>query len=427
MPEPEGDVAPDVTQARAFWRLIGYAALLGTLGSVAGLVFLAVVGLGPRLYGDQPTGWMDGPWWWVLVAMAAGLAVGLLRRAFRSPEETPGLIEDVQAQHVEARPVPSVVAISAVSLVGGASLGPEVALGQVGGGAADVISRRRGLDEETGKALTLSGIAGAFGGMFSSPVLSVVLVLELARPGRRVFTEGLYASIVAASISFGIYFTVAGTIFLGIYEVPAYHYADWHLLAAVPLGLLAVAVVLVTMAVGAATKRAIAAVRLPAVATPVLGGLLFGLIGVALPLTSFTGSDQLGVALEDSATLGTGLLLAVLVGKMLAFAVSTATGFVGGPIFPVLFLGGVSGILVHQVVPDVPLALAFACLLAAVPGAIVGAPFTLVLLAALMTQVGALGTAPVLISVATASLSVSGLKYLRARRAAAADADPEAT
>ncbi|TIC82186.1 chloride channel protein [Nocardioides sp. GY 10113] len=420
MPEPAGN-APDFTQHRVFWRLIGYSALLGVLGSVAGLVFLAVVGLGPRWYGEQQTGWMDGPWWWVPVAMAAGLVVGLLRRAFHSPEKAPGLIEDVEAQHVDHRPVPSVVAISAVSLIGGASLGPEVALGQVGGGAADVVSQRRGLDEDTGKALTLGGIAGAFGGMFSSPVLSVVLVLELARPGRKVFGPALYGSIVAASLSFAIYFTVAGTIFLGIYEVPSFDFADWHLAAAVPLGILAVLVVLATMAVGAATTKAVALLRLPALLTPVVGGLLFGLVGVALPLTSFTGSDQLGVALDKGSALGTGLLVAILVGKMLAFAVSTATGFIGGPIFPVLFLGGVSGILVHQVVPDIPLGLAFACLLAAVPGAIVGAPFTLVLLAALMTQVGPLETAPVLIAVGTASLTVSALKYLRARRSAATE------
>lgn len=47
-----------------------------------------------------------------------------------------------------------------------------------------------------------------------------------------------------------------------------------------------------------------------------------------------------------------------------------------------------------------------ASMLAAVAGAAVSAPFTMVLLAALLTQVGALHTAPVLIAVATAQVVV---------------------
>jgi membrane protein DedA with SNARE-associated domain len=64
----------------------------------------------------------------------------------------------------------------------------------------------------------------------------------------------------------------------------------------------------------------------------------------------------------------------------------------------------------------VPLGLAFTCLLAAVPGSVVSAPFSMVLLAAFLTQVGALQTAPILIAVVTAFLAMEGVKYLVARR-----------
>jgi hypothetical protein len=75
-----------------------------------------------------------------------------------------------------------------------------------------------------------------------------------------------------------------------------------------------------------------------------------------------------------------------------------------------------SGVLVHQVIPGVPLGLAFTCLLAAVPGALVAAPFSMVLLAAFLTQGGALQTAPILIAVVTAFLTMEGVKYLLSRR-----------
>ena len=124
-----------------------------------------------------------------------------------------------------------------------------------------------------------------------------------------------------------------------------------------------------------------------------------------VPLTAFTGSDQLEIVLASAETLGLWILLGILFGKMLAFAVSQASGFIGGPIFPVLFVGGTAGVIVNQVFPDVPIGLAFTCMLAAVPGAIVSAPFSLVLLAALLTQVGTLQTAPILIAVGTAAVA----------------------
>jgi H+/Cl- antiporter ClcA len=156
-----------------------------------------------------------------------------------------------------------------------------------------------------------------------------------------------------------------------------------------------------------------------------LGGVVFGLVGVALPLTMFTGSDQLKTVIKDAGTLGVGLLVALVIAKMFTFAVSEASGFVGGPIFPSLFIGGTAGVLVHEVIPGVPLGLAFTCMLAAVPGAIVSAPFAMVLLAAFLTQIGGLQTAPVLISVITAFLTMEGVKYLVAGRMKARSApDP---
>jgi H+/Cl- antiporter ClcA len=58
--------------------------------------------------------------------------------------------------------------VSAVSLIGGASLGPEKALGTMGGGAGSWIAARRGLGQEDSRVNTLAGFAGAYGGLFCS-------------------------------------------------------------------------------------------------------------------------------------------------------------------------------------------------------------------------------------------------------------------
>ncbi|MEX1334351.1 MAG: hypothetical protein AB1Z66_03540, partial [Candidatus Limnocylindrales bacterium] len=59
------------TRAPGFWRLLGYAALLGIVGVVAGLVFISITNLGARWYGESGTGWFEGHPWWILVAAAA--------------------------------------------------------------------------------------------------------------------------------------------------------------------------------------------------------------------------------------------------------------------------------------------------------------------------------------------------------------------
>ena len=426
---PAPAAAPPVTQKRDFWVLIVYAVALGVFGAVAGLVFIGVIKSGGKWYDDSDPGWFGGHWWWVAVAAAAGAVVGLLRRLTRLPQEVPGLFADLEDEHVDPGLVPGIVAVSTVSLIGGASLGPEKALGAMGGGAGSWLAQRRALSKEDSQVNTLAGFAGAYGGLFSSTVIVVLLILEAARPGGQRFTKALAAEIVASSISFGIYFAIAGAVFLDDYEVPSYKFEVWQLLAGVPLGLFAALLVtlLIGFMIGAA--RLFGRLKAPAIAKSTLGGVVFGIVGVALPLTMFSGSDQLKTVLEDAGTLGLGLLAAVVIAKIATFAVSQASGFVGGPIFPSLFIGGTAGVFVHQVIPGVPLGLAFTCLLAAVPGALAPAPFSMVLMAAFLTQVGALQTAPILIAVVTAFLTLEAVKYLlasrrQARKAAAKPAAP---
>jgi H+/Cl- antiporter ClcA len=196
--------------------------------------------------------------------------------------------------------------------------------------------------------------------------------------------------------------------------VPSYKYEDWQLLAAVPLGLAAGGLALITVvAIGAMTKLT-ASLANRTILRSTIGGVVFGLVGVVLPLTLFTGTDQLPTVIRDGTTLGAGLLIAVVLAKMLTFALCEATGFIGGPFLVMLFIGGTAGTAAHVLIPGLPEGLAFAAMFAALPGALVSAPFSLILLAALTTQVGTLQIAPVAIAVLTAYLAVSGTGTLKA-------------
>ena len=129
-------VTPPVTQKREFWALVGYAIALGALGAFAALVYLGAIKFGVRWGTGFRPGWLGGHWWWVAVTVAAGLVVGLLLRLTRLPEEVPGLFDDLRAERFDAGLVPGTMAVSAVSLIGGASVGPEKVLGTMGAAPA---------------------------------------------------------------------------------------------------------------------------------------------------------------------------------------------------------------------------------------------------------------------------------------------------
>jgi H+/Cl- antiporter ClcA len=256
---------------------------------------------------------------------------------------------------------------------------------------------------------TLSGIAAGVGALVTAPFVAVLLNLELAKVrGRNVFMTFI-PNVVASSIGFALFYATVGSTFLDLYDTGPYEFEVWHLLAAVGLGAGAAVVMGALGLVVRATKRIVALVALHPVLLAGSGGLAFGVAGVLLPMTMFGGKDQLADAIDQLPTLGAGLLLAVLLVKLVTFAISMATGFVGGPVMPSLFLGGIAGLLVHELIPDLPLALTLSTMLVAVPGSVVKAPFTMMGLVAVTVSTGPITTAPAGVAVLTSFLLTSGL------------------
>jgi H+/Cl- antiporter ClcA len=423
----DSDFVP-LTRSPGFWLIMRYAAFFGVVLAFAALAFLGLVKGGTKLWFTLPKdpGWLDGKLWWVAVTAGAGVLVGVLRRVLRVPAKVPGTLAVIKDERVDPSIVPGAVAVSLVSLAGGASLGPEDALGKLGGGLGTWISDRQKLSDDVKATNTLSGLSAAYGGLLTSPLLATILVLEVAPLKARQFAHQLVASLLSSTVAFAVYFPIAGSTFLGIYAVPSYKYEDWQLLAAVPLGLAAGALALITLIAIGAMKKLTARLAGRTILRATIGGVVFGLVGVALPLTLFTGTDQLDTVIRDGTTLGAGLLIAVLFAKILTFAVCEATGFIGGPFLVMLFIGGTAGTAAHVLIPGLPEGLAFAAMFAALPGALVAAPFSLILLAALTTQIGTLQIVPVAVAVLTAFLAVSGTGTLKALADRARKAGPTA-
>lgn len=67
-------------------------------------------------------------WYWVYVTTGAGFLVGSLRVVMKYPENLPGFFKEVTDCHVDPTWALPTVLLSALSLGGGANLGPEQAM-----------------------------------------------------------------------------------------------------------------------------------------------------------------------------------------------------------------------------------------------------------------------------------------------------------
>lgn len=230
-----------VTSTRAFWTVVAYAVVLGLVGGLVAVVFIGLIDWIVELVWSEPSGvgFFDGEPWWILLIAGFGLLIGVIRRVLKVEPVIPGLFDEIAERRVEPTTVPKRVLVAFVSLLSGASVGPEAPLGAMGGGLGTWLSERQGLSDELREANTLSGMAGMFGGFFTSPLVSAILVIEAAKPsGPRNYVMTWIPVIIAATVGFAVFITISGGTLLGLYDLPEFEVNAGSFLLAVPLGLL---------------------------------------------------------------------------------------------------------------------------------------------------------------------------------------------
>jgi H+/Cl- antiporter ClcA len=412
---------------REYALLIGHSILLGLFGGLLTVLYLLVIEGGVHfLWGEtDQVGWFSGSWQTVAIPIVAGLLVGIIYRQTSLPPRFKGFIDELEEGEVEPSTAPGALLVAVVSLIGGASLGPEAPVGTGAGAAGTWLARRRGADDAGTRALTFAGMSAGFGGLVSTPLGGPLLAFELEHEqSSTYYYSHLIPGIVAGAVGFGVVYPVIGAPFVGLYELPSSEFSSWMLIAAVAIGIVAFAV---SMALGRVIVPIVAWFR-RLDDRPVIRGFLGGLgvagAGFALPLTLFSGQTGLAEILADPGAIGWLTLVALIVLKTVALASSLGGGFYGGPIFPIFFIGGILGALVHVAVPMLPLGLAVACSMAALGSAAALIPLSLTILATLVVGADFLVFGAVLLAAATAFVlrySVMDLDGRAAVQTAAAD------
>jgi H+/Cl- antiporter ClcA len=403
---------------------------MGAGAGLLALIFLVVIDSATEaIWSDIEPEAFSGEVYWIAILGAGGFVVGWMRRLLAIPEHVSGAIEAISEADVDHRLAPKTVAVSVVSLISGVALGPTFGLVTLGGGLASLLAARARTSTDERSVWILTGESAGLGGALTSPILAAILGVEIGPNRPPGFDNRAVPALLAATISFAIVVPVLGRVFLDIYELPTYEFQAADILAGAVFGVLGAIIAIVTGLLIQAAARIGAALRSRPVVRATGGGVVLGMIAVALPFTMFSGSTQLAELIEQGTDLDSGLVFATAIGKMAALAVSLATGFIGGNVFPMVFIGGAMGVFVHLLFPSVPYAMAVSCLMAAVPGAAVRAPIGLTIFAALSVGLVPANAAPVavavVISYALASL-VRTRRQAAAKRAAGASEGPTA-
>ena len=128
-------------------------------------------------------------------------------------------------------------------------------------------------------------------------------------------------------------------------------------------------------------------------------------------LLLFSGQEAMSLVVKQAGTASLGTLALLLVCKAVAWGLSMGVAR-GGPTFPAIFLGLVGGLLVAHL-PGAALTPAVGALVGAAVVSVLRLPLSSIILALLVTQVGA-GVAPlIIVSVVVAYIATLALSARR--------------
>ncbi len=356
---------PAPLQTKGFVRLLIHAGLIAIPVTLVAIGFVAGThAVAHLIWHDlrDALGAGGSSWFVIAVPLAGGLLVGLA--ALRLPAGTgeppqlghalaladpPG---DEHAARTRGQAAGGMVIAGAISLVAGASIGPEMPMLGAALIAAALVAPRLHWPAAEAPLVRSSAVAAVVGGIFGSPLAAAALIVEAVPLTGAALYRVLLPALVSGCIGAGLFGLIAGHAFAA-YHLPGdgtSRLADWAWAPAIGVagGLIGLGLMRLVDGAGAVADR----LRSRPLVLGAAGGALLGLVAViAGERTLFSGQAELGAVFDDAATITAGTLLVLAAGKCIAIVIAFRSGFRGGAVFPLVFVGGVLGLLAAQALP----------------------------------------------------------------------------
>ncbi|MFJ9725045.1 chloride channel protein [Streptomyces sp. NPDC101209] len=305
--------------------------------------------------GNPHLPWL-GRYFVVFAPVVGGLLYGPLVNRFAREARGHGVPEVMLAVAQRGGRISPKVAVvktlaSALCIGSGGSVGREGPIVQIGSALGSTLGRITKVTEGRMKLLVACGAAGGIAATFNAPLAGVFFAMELILS---TFSAEAFGATVLASVTASVIGRAAfgDSAFLNLPDFHVDHLAQYGLFAALGVG---------AAVVGVGFSRFLYLIedacdfawRGPEWLRPAAGGLLLGLVLLALPQMYGVGYPVLQKATEGHYAVG--FLILLLLGKMLATSLTIGIGGSGGVFAPSLFigamLGSAYGIGVHHLLP----------------------------------------------------------------------------
>jgi H+/Cl- antiporter ClcA len=314
----------------------------------------------------------------LIVTTIGGFCVGLTLHLMGLPGEVAMVVDKVHDPgRIELRQTPAMIVASLFSITAGGSAGPEAPLVQVIGSFGSWLSEQLKLTLINTRVLTFCGMSAALGAFFGAPLGGALFALEIPHRRGLEYYEALIPAVLSAILSFFVFRFNTGLTIGGMYHFPAVpplslvNLGQGALLGAVE-ALTALLFVLIFRVVGYLVKS----IEHHTILLATLGGLSIGLIALVIPQTLFFGEKEITTIIETGSTLGIQMLLLIAVAKMLAVGCTLHSGFRGGFIFPLFYIGATVGFAISLGFPEIHPTISMICMMAAVNVAITKTPIS---------------------------------------------------
>lgn len=241
---------------------------------------------------------------------------------------------------------------SLASIVSGGSIGREGAMVQLAAMWASVIGRAGKLEASRLRLLVACGAAAGLAAAYNAPIAGAFFITEIVLGSIAMNSFG--PVLVAAIVSNITMRQLPG--YQQAFEMPAFHeIANVEIVLFIGLGILAGIAAPQFLRVLDLSKRLFQKSRLPLPVRLGTGGLLVGILSIWVPQIWGNGYGVVNSLLHENWLWPA--VLTILVFKMVATALTTGSGAVGGVFTPTLFMGAAIGCLfgqlMHVLWPDV--------------------------------------------------------------------------
>ena len=373
--------------------LLGATVLVGLASGAVGAAYLLAFHVLQHVL--WPDHWSNTAEFAVLGA--TGVAVVVIGLALGSPGDVELLVDNIHVSGTApgVRTLRSLIPMSLLTISAGGAAGPEAPLVTTCGTLAGWLARKRNLSVDEARCVTIAGMAAAFTVLFGAPLGSAMFSLEILHRRGMQYTEALLPAILGSLSGYACYVAVTGADLVPAWHIPGVdrlHGIDllWAVGAGVVGALIAVAFTYLTLGLRWMFRV------VPTMSRPIVGGLGLALLAIWSPYALTFGEVQTGHVLGTR--LGVSVLAVAAVAKLLGTSLTVSSGWPGGFIIPLFFIGATVGELTHHVFAAAPVGVVCAALMVA---ANVGVTKTLIGSTLIVTEMGGIHLLPTTLIAAT--------------------------